>query len=261
MPGPLTILLHKKPNVPDMVTAGSEFVGIRIPQNQVARELLIEVNLPIAAPSANVSTKPSPTTAAMVRDNFGDKVPMIIDGGDCEVGIESTVIKVEDDRVIITRPGYITKEDLESILPDSVQVDYATKISEITPGNMFKHYSPGAKVRIFQSIEDLVLPCQREVPERAEGFDNSQFGPKAKILILATTERIEEYQSQLAPYANHITVWNRWTKSNLISCAHNLFTLYHQADKQQFTDILIEGLPEVGLGYAIMNRVKKSAEW
>jgi L-threonylcarbamoyladenylate synthase len=104
MPGPLTILLHKKSNVPDMVTAGSDFVGIRIPQNQVARELLIEVNLPIAAPSANVSTKPSPTSAAMVFDNFGNKVPMIIDGGDCEVGIESTVVKVEDDRVIITRP-------------------------------------------------------------------------------------------------------------------------------------------------------------
>lgn len=260
MPGPLTILLHKKSNVPDMVTAGSDFVGIRIPQNQVARELLIEVNLPIAAPSANVSTKPSPTSAAMVFDNFGNKVPMIIDGGDCEVGIESTVVKVEDDRVIITRPWYITKEDLESVLPSSVHVDYATKVSEITPGNMFKHYSPGAKVRIFESIEDLVLPCQREVAGRPEGFNTSHFAPKAKILILATTERIEEYQSELSPYTDKITVWKRWTKSNLISCAHNLFTMYHQADKEQFTDILIEQLPEVGLGYAIMNRVKKSAE-
>lgn len=98
---------------------------------------------------------------------------------------------------------------MESILPISVQVEYAVKVSEITPGNMFKHYSPGAKVRIFQSIEDLVLPCQREVPERAEGFANSQFGPKAKILIIATTERIEQYQTELVPYANHITVWNR----------------------------------------------------
>ncbi|MEI6425843.1 MAG: L-threonylcarbamoyladenylate synthase [Candidatus Absconditabacteria bacterium] len=245
MPGPLTILLHKKPNVPDMVTAGSEFVGIRIPQNQVARELLIEVNLPIAAPSANVSTKPSPTTAAMVRDNFGDKVPMIIDGGDCEVGIESTVVKVEGDRVIITRPGYITKEDLESILPSSVQVDYATTVSEITPGNMFKHYSPGAKVRIFENFPTTEL---------------THFAPAGKLLILATTERIEEYQSQLAPYASNITVWNRGTKSNLISCAHNLFTMYHQADNEHFSEIFIEQLPEVGLGYAIMNRVKKSAE-
>ncbi len=245
MPGPLTILLHKKPNVPDMVTAGSDFVGIRIPQNQVARELLIEVNLPIAAPSANVSTKPSPTSAAMVFDNFDDKVPMIIDGGDCEVGIESTVVKVEDDRVIITRPWYITKEDLESILPSSIQVDYATTVSEITPGNMFKHYSPGAKVRIFENFPTTEL---------------SHFAPAWKCLILATTERIEEYQTELSPYANNITVWNRWTKSNLISCAHNLFTMYHQADKEWFSEILIEQLPEVGLWYAIMNRVKKSAE-
>lgn len=255
MPGPLTILLHKKPNVPDMVTAGSDFVGIRIPQNQVARELLIETNLPIAAPSANVSTKPSPTTAAMVRDNFGDKVPMIIDGGDCEVGIESTVVKVEDDRVIITRPWYITKEDLESILPTSVQVEYAVKVSEITPGNMFKHYSPGAKVRIFDSIEQIPLL----VKGGARG-GLSHFAPAWKLLILATTERIEEYQTELAPYANTITVWNRWTKSNLISCAHNLFTMYHQADNEHFSEILIEQLPEIGLWYAIMNRVKKSAE-
>ena len=146
---------------------------------------------------------------------------MIIDGGDCEVGIESTVIKVEDDRVIITRPGYIMKEDLESILPDSVQVEYATKISEITPGNMFKHYSPGAKVRIFDSIEQIPLLVKASVPFKGrgvrgglshfapEGFNSSQFGPEAKILILATTERIEEYQSQLAPYTDKITVWNR----------------------------------------------------
>lgn len=263
MPGPLTILLHKKPNVPDMVTAGSDFVGIRIPQNQVARELLIEVNLPIAAPSANVSTKPSPTTAAMVRDNFGDKVPMIIDGGDCEVGIESTVVKVEDDRVIITRPWYITKEDLESILPTSVQVEYAVKVSEITPGNMFKHYSPGAKVRIFENFPTTELTHFAPEPSNKfedKGFANSQFGPKAKILILATTERIEEYQAELASYTHTITVWNRWTKSNLISCAHNLFTMYHQADNEHFSDIFIEQLPEVGLWYAIMNRIKKSAE-
>lgn len=245
MPGPLTILLHKKPVVPDMVTAGSAFVGIRIPQNQIARELLIEADLPIAAPSANVSTKPSPTTAAMVRDNFGDKVPMIIDGGQSEVGIESTVVKVENDRVIITRPGYITKEDLASILPDTVHVEYATKVSEITPWNMFKHYSPGAKVRIFESIDNL---------------RQSHFAPAEKSLILATDEWIDQYRDQLSQEFSQVEVWHRWTKSNLISCAHNLFTMYHEADIQGFSQILIEALNETWLGYAIMNRVKKSAE-
>lgn len=203
MPGPLTILLHKKPIVSDMVTAGSEFVGIRIPQNQIARELLIESDLPIAAPSANISTKPSPTTAAMVRDNFGDKVPMIIDGGQSEVGIESTVVKVENDRVIITRPGYITKEDLASILPDTVQVEYATKVSEITPGNMFKHYSPGAKVRIFESIEDL-----RSLLDKG-GERGGFLAPAEKSLILATDEWIDQHHDQLSQEFPQVEVWHR----------------------------------------------------
>ncbi|HCY21543.1 TPA: hypothetical protein DIC40_07005 [Patescibacteria group bacterium] len=95
MPGPITILLKKKPNVPDIVTAGSDFVGIRIPSNKVALDLLQISEIPVAAPSANLSTKPSPTSAQMVFDNFHEAVPMIIDGGDCEVGIESTVVKVE----------------------------------------------------------------------------------------------------------------------------------------------------------------------
>lgn len=95
MPGPITILLKKKERIPLLVTAGSDFVGIRIPSNKVALDLLQTAEIPVAAPSANVSTKPSPTSAQMVFDNFHEAVPMIIDGGDCEVGIESTVVKVE----------------------------------------------------------------------------------------------------------------------------------------------------------------------
>jgi L-threonylcarbamoyladenylate synthase len=95
MPGPITILLKKKKIISDIVTAGSEFVGIRIPSNKVALDFLQTVELPVAAPSANISTKPSPTSAQMVESYFHEAVPMIIDGGACDVGIESTVVKVE----------------------------------------------------------------------------------------------------------------------------------------------------------------------
>ena len=242
MPWPITILLKKKSTIPEIVTAGSEFVGIRIPSNEVALDFLKAVDLPIAAPSANISTKPSPTTAQMVWDNFHDNIPMIIDGGSCDVGIESTVVKVEDNRVIITRPGFITQEDIQSLFSAEVSVEYAQKVSEITPGNMYKHYAPTAKVQIISTPEDIT------------------FQKNKKIAIIATQEWIEENNQILQSYPENIQIIIWWSKNNLISCAKNLFVLYHQCDQQQIDHIFIESLPEKWLWYAIMNRVKKSTE-
>lgn len=116
MPGPITMVLPKKKCIPEIVTAKSPLVAIRIPSNNVARDFLKTIGLPIAAPSANPSTQPSPTSATMVQEMLGDKVPMIFDGGTCEIGIESTVIMVPDDtHITILRPGIIIKEDLETV--------------------------------------------------------------------------------------------------------------------------------------------------
>lgn len=114
MPGPLTILLHKK-NIPDMVTARSEWVAIRMPDHPVIQDLLSHLDFPLAAPSANISGRPSPTSAAMVVANFGEMVP-VLDGGECLVGIESTVVQVVDGSIRIHRPGFISLEDIQSLV-------------------------------------------------------------------------------------------------------------------------------------------------
>lgn len=152
MPGPITLLLAKRDVLPDVVTAGRPLVGIRIPSHPVALDLLRTCQLPLAAPSANRSTKPSPTTAEMVQSDYPlGEVPMILDGGACEVGIESTVVQVVNDHeILITRPGFISLEDLREAFPDlMIQISYAQKPSEHTPGNRFLHYSPQAKVQII----------------------------------------------------------------------------------------------------------------
>lgn len=245
MPWPITILLKKKLNVPDIVTAGSEFVGIRIPSNKVALDFLQTVELPVAAPSANISTKPSPTSAQMVESYFHEAVPMIIDGGDCDVGIESTVVKVEWSRVVITRPGFITAEDIQSLFPENIQVEYAQSVSEITPWNMFKHYSPNAKIQLLQNTNQI-------------SFDLLS---TQKTAILVTQEWIDDYKDRVDQFvAQGGTLYLRWTKSHLLSCAKSLFSWYHQADQASIQQLFVEPLAEQWLGYAIMNRVKKSAE-
>ena len=244
MPGPITLLLKKKKIISDIVTAGSEFVGIRIPSNKVALDFLQTVELPIAAPSANISTKPSPTSAQMVESYFHETVPMIIDGGACDVGIESTVVKVEWSRVVITRPGFITAEDIQSLFPENIQVEYAKSISEITPWNMFKHYSPNAKIQLLQNINQIPFPLSN-----------------SKTAILVTQERIDDHKDRVDEFlAQGGILYLRWTKASLITCAKTLFSFYHQADKDHISHLFVEPLEEKGLGYAIMNRVKKSTE-
>jgi len=141
--------------IPSIITAGHPLMSIRIPNHPVAQKLLALCDFPIAAPSANISTKPSPTSAKMVYDNLMNNIPIIIDGGRCPVGIESTVVKVEEKKIIITRPGSITKEDLELLFNYKVEVVYGQKPSAMTPGNRYKHYAPDADVSSFTSIEDI----------------------------------------------------------------------------------------------------------
>ena len=154
MPGPLTVIMPKKEIVPSEVTAGLDTVAIRCPIHPVARELIKISGLPIAAPSANTSGKPSPTTAQHVFDDMDGKIPLILDGGECSVGVESTVISISENEIVLLRPGAVTVEMLETVC-SSVKVAGAVKKelekdeTALSPGMKYKHYAPSANLYLI----------------------------------------------------------------------------------------------------------------
>ena len=169
-PGPLTIVLPKSDNIPDCVSAGLDTVGVRMPNHKAALALIEKAGTPIAAPSANTSGKPSPTTANHVLEDMDGKIPLILDGGMCCHGVESTVISVKDNTVTILRPGFITAEDFES---EGYKVEYSKGVfSELSkgeialsPGMKYKHYSPKADVIIIDGEYDKI----KEFAETVKG--------------------------------------------------------------------------------------------
>lgn len=240
MPGPFTLLLRPKNMIPREITAGQPLMSIRIPDNTICKKLLSWCDFPVAAPSANLSTRPSPTSAEMVYQNFGNKIPMILDGGESQVGIESTVVRASENKIEILRPWFITREDIQDVVGKNITVIYTTKGKQMSPGTRYKHYAPKADVQMFKTYTDV-----------------KKFITTTKnIWLIATDEFLARHAKKLKNYGR--TIYPRWTKNNLATCAKNLFQLYHQCDKDKQQLILIESLPEKWLGYAIMNRVKKS---
>lgn len=180
-PGPLTIILPKSPIVPDCVTAGLNTVAVRYPSHPVAQALIKASATPLAAPSANLSGKPSPTSAKHVFDDLNGNIEVILDGGVCEVGLESTVISIDDDKICVLRPGKITVDDLKTVT-DNVTVDKAVlegvtdsaqKVS--SPGMKYKHYAPKADVYILDGdFEKFVEYANNNADKDTYGlvFDN-----------------------------------------------------------------------------------------
>ena len=255
MPGPLTLLLKKKEWTISNRSCPLDYVWIRLPSNAVAQKFLQIAQLPVAAPSANISWKPSPTNAKMVYDNLSDNVPLIIDDGESFAGIESSVMRVIPDedtkelKIQILRPWFLTKEDLESCFNHEIKVEYTTKNPELSPWMRYKHYSISWHVRIFDNLTDT--------PTLSKEFDTQN----TKIWILLTQELIDNNQDIIEDFSkNWITIIPWGTKSNLASCAHSLFDHYHQAEKSWINLLFVERLPEEWIWYWIMNRVKRSAE-
>jgi L-threonylcarbamoyladenylate synthase len=171
-PGPLTLVLPKSQAIPDLVTAGLPSVGIRVPAHSLALELIRLAGVPIAAPSANLFSQISPTTAEHVREGLGNRVHMILDGGPCEVGIESTIISLLDPVPTILRPGMITQLELEETAEVLFQVPSEPQDASLAPGMHPKHYSP--RTRVFLLDPDQRLPAGRgwivELPDEPEKF-------------------------------------------------------------------------------------------
>lgn len=234
-PGPLTIVLKKKKIVPKIVTAGLDSVAIRMPENKIALELIKQSKVPIVAPSANLSGKPSPTKARHVIDDIFGKVDYIIDGGNCKIGIESTVIDFTSIVPTILRPGYITKEDIEKVIGKVEISKSKSKDAPKSPGMKYKHYSPKAKV-ILISKNKIKLEIKKQLEK------------KEKIAIITFNNKIE----------NKDLVFSK-DYSKLIDYSKNLFSDFRFADKKKASAIIVQEVPDNKFGHSIMNRLKKAA--
>ena len=244
-PGPITIILNKKDIVPSRTSGGLDTVAIRMPSNPIAKELLKETNLPIAAPSANISGRPSPTKANHVYEEMNNRVDGIILGGDCTFGLESTVLDLTNDIPTILRPGSVTKEDLESVI-GQVNIDPALEnkednIKAKAPGMKYKHYSPNADVFIVSGGE-------KEVAEKINALVSENDKNNIKSVILC----IEEHKNL---YKGDTIILGR----DLQEVGSNLFDSLIMADKKGYDVVYTEAFENKGVGRAIMNRLIKSA--
>ena len=236
MPGPFTLILEKKDIIPSNVTCNLSTVGIRVPIDSIAHNLLDILDYPIAAPSANISTKPSGTNVYDIIPEFDGKVDYIIDGGDSRIGLESTVCKVIDGVPTILRPGFITKEDICDVVGTCnvskfVMEEASGKVE--SPGMLYKHYSPTTKCILVDS--ELIDKVSKQYK-------------KAIIIGSSKVSNINCYK-----YYNY--------GDDLVTIAHNIFKLLRCADKEKAEVILIEATDTTGLGLAIMNRLVRTCEY
>ena len=242
-PGPLTIVLKRKTCVPNIVTAGLDTVGVRLTSGEIARKLVEASNCPIAAPSANVSGKPSGTKIEDIFEELKEKVDCIIDGGMSENGIESTVVRVIDGVPTILRPGKITLEEIEKIA-GKVNITQNEKI--LSPGVNYKHYAPNAKCILVYSDDN------EKMVEKIQNFAQE----KSNVTIVSSEENIQKYKKITD------SLINIGSKNNLNEISKNIFSILRELDKikPQPDLVIIEGVKQEGIGLAIMNRLIKACE-
>ncbi|MBQ9748703.1 MAG: threonylcarbamoyl-AMP synthase [Clostridia bacterium] len=250
MPGPLTVVLPKRENVPCSVTGGLTTVGIRCPGHPVARELIRLAGVPIAAPSANLSGKPSPTAARHCIDDLFGRVDCIIDGGDSEVGLESTIVKITGDTLTLLRPGAITPEMLKTVCP-SVTIDEGVLdrlpdgVAPQAPGMKYRHYAPRAKVYLIRSAQDDGFD------ERAIAFLRERLTESPDVGILC----FDEY----APHLSGKNVLTFGKKDDEAAHSHLLFDRLRRFDETDAEAIYATAGSTSGIGLALYNRMLKAS--
>ena len=251
-PGPLTILFRKKASVPAEVTAGLPTVAVRMPSHPVAFAMLHECGLPVAAPSANSSGRPSPTLASHVLEDMNGKIPLIIDGGPCDVGLESTVCDLCHGSPVILRPGGITREMIKNALGKEVRLAGSIlrplKPGEqaLSPGMRYKHYAPEAVVTLVDGPEEAVL-ARLHTLYQAESLQ----GRKTCVLCFS------EHMEQLKDCAPH----DIGSKNNMNEIAHRLFHTLRLLDQEGMESVFSEVVPSEGVGLAVMNRLGRAASF
>lgn len=241
-PGPLTIILKKSDLIPDAVSAGLDTVGIRMPQNPVILEIISKTNLPLAGPSANRSGRPSPTNAQYVYEDLNGRIPMIIDGGSCSVGVESTVVSLAQQQPVIFRPGYITQSQISAVLGKEVQLskgiteELVSDEKVLSPGLKHKHYAPKAEVTIINASFE-------KYKEKVE---------KDKAAALCFDEYADKLNCVCVPYGSI---------NDSAQQAANLFNALRKLDELGVEKAYASMPSTDGVGLAVYNRLLRSAEF
>ena len=252
-PGPITLILKKSPRVPDRVTGALPTVGVRMPDHDVARALIRAAGCPIAAPSANLSGRPSPTTAETVRRDLAGRIPMILDGGPCTLGLESTIVDCTGEKATILRPGAVTRETLEELLgPVALAPAIADGSPDAprAPGMKYAHYAPKIPMTLIEGkSHEMATAFLREIRRiRGEG---------CVVAALASNETIAAIDKEgLLPAS---LCFSYGQQGDLRGIAAGLYESLRHFDCVTADMLLAEGVSEEGIGLAIMNRMRKAS--
>jgi L-threonylcarbamoyladenylate synthase len=233
-PGPLTLVLKKQARIPDVVTAGKNTVAVRVPNHPVALQLLSELDFPVAAPSANPFGSISPTNAQHVYNYFKEDLAVILDGGECERGVESTIIGFENHQPIVYRFGALSMEEIESKV-GKVFTKNEDDTAPIAPGMLSRHYAPSTDTYLTDNVEQFIASL-----------------PDKKIGLLLFNHAVQgiaaEHQEILSP------------SSDLKEAAKNLYAAMHRLDKMNLDLIIAERLPDVGLGKTMNDKLQRAVK-
>ena len=248
-PGPLTMVFPKSENVPYGTTGGLETVAVRMPSDPVANRLIALAGVPVAAPSANTSGRPSPTTAQHVYQDMEGKIEMILDGGPVGIGVESTIVDVSGESPVLLRPGAVTIEMLEAVVgPVGIDPAILGPLTEgvrpKAPGMKYRHYAPQAELVLVEGELGAVVA-------RINFLAKEKLGQKYHVGIICTDETKARYQ--------HGIVRSAGLRAQEETIAHNLFAVLREFDDLQVDYIYSESFSRDHLGQAIMNRLTKAA--
>ncbi|MDD3141584.1 MAG: L-threonylcarbamoyladenylate synthase, partial [Lachnospiraceae bacterium] len=247
-PGPLTMIFEKSEKVPYGTTGGLNTVAVRMPDDLIARALIIAGGGFIAAPSANTSGRPSPTTAQHVADDLSGKIEMIIDGGSVEIGLESTILDMTVKPPMILRPGAITKEMIEKVIGEITMDQTITNTQSMehpkAPGMKYRHYAPKAQMIIVEGEMSVAVKAIKQI-----AFSQVRFGKQ--VGIIATNETADQYTTGI--------VKSIGARDNEQSIAKNLYRVLREFDEEMVDYIYSEAFAIKGIGYAVMNRLEKAA--
>ncbi len=247
-PGPLTIIMNKNERIPYETTGGLDTVAIRMPNNQIALELIRQSGGYIAAPSANASGRPSPTLARYCEEDLSGKIEMILDGGQVGIGLESTIVDLTSDIPMVLRPGYITREMLSDVLGDvaidRTIIDNNSSERPKAPGMKYRHYAPKGVLTIVQGAPEEVVAYINDMTREA-----MQEGKK--VGVIATDASQSRYEAG--------TVKSVGSREDEASIAHELFKVLREFDDENIDVMFSESFDDSGIGQAIMNRLLKAA--